>query len=84
MPIINKNFIEQIILERKYGGESIWKGDDELKAQSIDMYNIVAGCSKSYSLKFSFPATKYLIGDEWVEKEVFKTACLVFFESQKY
>ncbi|EAS01451.1 hypothetical protein TTHERM_00151640 (macronuclear) [Tetrahymena thermophila SB210] len=84
MPTLDKKFIEKITTERRYGGSGIWKEDDELEAQSIDLYNLIAGCSKNYSLRYSFPATGYLIGDEWIEKPTFKAACLVFFESQKY
>ncbi|KAL4506941.1 hypothetical protein ABPG72_001362 [Tetrahymena utriculariae] len=84
MPALDKKFIQKITTERRYGGSGIWKEDEELDAQSIDLYNLIAGCSKNYSLKYSFPATGYLIGDEWIEKPAFKAACLVFFESQKY
>ncbi|KAL4461019.1 hypothetical protein ABPG74_016491 [Tetrahymena malaccensis] len=84
MPTLDKKFIGKVTTERRYGGSGIWKEDEELDAQSIDLYNLIAGCSKNYSLKYSFPATGYLIGDEWIEKPAFKAACLVFFESQKY
>ncbi|KAL4461018.1 hypothetical protein ABPG74_016490 [Tetrahymena malaccensis] len=84
----SNNYIPSAKIDQMYGGDAVWRENENHQEYSIDLSQINSGISRQFNLRFSFQGTSIQISKENGQHQVFKAhfyACHEnLYEEQKY